>query len=106
MIMQEHISLINVDASQNKWRGYTIQISLGDDQFVVVCSWGRLYRYRRNLSMAFEEKKNMEKFIETLLKRRHRSGYQIISMSEKFPHSPTLSLLPVTDNVAGQLKLF
>jgi len=109
MPTQEYISLINVNVQENKWRTYTLQVIFpAADSIIysVVCSWGRLNRYRRSLTLTFDSEKEMKKFLESTLKKRWKNGYQIIDRSEDFPESPTLLLIPETDNVAGQMTLF
>lgn len=84
----------------------TILPDVSDTIYIMVCSWGRLNGYRRSKTFTFEKKDDMEKCLDVTLKRRCKNGYEVIDKSELFPYSPTLSLLPVTDNIAGQRKLF
>jgi len=111
VINQEYISLINVEPLKNKWRSYAIQITInskmeGSYPYKVLCAWGRMNKYQRKLTKNFSEESEMLLFLESLFKRRHRNNYKIISKSEKFPHSPTLLKIPITNNIAGQLRLF
>ena len=104
----EYISLVCVDPQNNKWRSYAIRVSTNGQSGIhqLVCAWGRMNRYRRSLTTNFTDEGEMMKFLETTLKRRHRHGYQVIDKSVDFPHAPALDVLPTTDNVAGQMRLF
>ena len=107
MLNQEYISLVSIEPSKNKWRSYAIQVTIKEDKgYQVLCVWGRMNRYQRKLTKKFVEKPEMLKFLESLFKRRYRNGYQVVTKSESFPHSPTLLKMPKTDNIAGQLQLF
>lgn len=102
MNQQEYISLVCVDEAENKWRSYTIQVT--DNE--VLCVWGRLNRYNRKLQRQFDDKEEMIKYLVSILKRRNRNGYQVIEKSLEFPELEILKEIPVTDNIAGQLRLF
>ena len=102
MSHQEYISLVCVDEAENKWRSYTIQVT----ENTVLCAWGRLNRYNRKLKRRFNDKAEMMKYLVSVLKRRNRHGYKIIEKSEEFPELEILKDIPVTNNIAGQLRLF
>jgi len=102
MNQQEYISLVCVDESENKWRSYTIQVT----EHEVLCAWGRLNRYNRKLQRRFDDKLEMKKYLVSILKRRNRHGYKIIEKSVEFPELDILKQIPVTNNIAGQLRLF
>jgi predicted DNA-binding WGR domain protein len=109
MPQTEHISLVNIDSSQNKWRSYSIHIVFppsGSSIFKVICSWGRMNRHQRTLITEFSTADEMAIFIDSILKRRKRNGYQVIDRSDKFPSSPTLDNLPIAKGISIQMKLF
>jgi predicted DNA-binding WGR domain protein len=99
--MTEHtyISLICIDPGENKWRSYTLcflpaQKTKDLPSLSVYCLWGRMNRRQRVLEKHFDSEEKRMKFIEGILKKRYRHGYQVTAKSDDFPSFSILEDLP------------
>ena len=107
-IRQERLSLLSLNATQNRWRTYTIKITFLEQpaSFCVQTAWGRMNRYQQSRTDVFEDRPTMLKFLDTTLKRRKRHGYKIVDQSQEFPSTPTLLDIPKVKEIQSQLRLF
>jgi len=95
----ELANLISIDKPTNRYRTYSIRIArptLFDANFEVVVGWGRVNKHEKRKELRFTQKSEMEKYVSSILKRRIRNGYQLISKTNEFPTPLPISkgLLP------------
>lgn len=88
--MFETITLSSIDPSKNRNRAYavTITCSPGNESiYIVRQSWGREDSHRNEKLTYFEDITEVYTYARGLLMRRKNHGYEVVSISERFPEA-------------------
>ncbi|MBK8506134.1 MAG: WGR domain-containing protein [Saprospiraceae bacterium] len=86
--MFETIILKSIDPSRNRNRAYAITITCSannENIYILRQSWGRGDHHKNEKVTYFQEMDEVLAYAATLLLRRKQHGYQVVSLSEKFP---------------------
>lgn len=101
-----HITLVSIDAKENRWRTYLVQIGKTGEGFTVTLSWGRKFRYKQKQVKHFDEEDTMRRFVGKVLRTRQLHGYLVFNKSDDFPILDIPQEMEEEEVFSDQLSLF
>lgn len=106
---ESYLLLQSIDSTSNRHRIYRIhilEVETDKTNFIVSCSWGRFQRFSHRKQFVFEDKKLLNRFLQSLIILRKRHQYVIVKQSSNFPNVKPVGGFKIRDVFPLQATLF